>query len=95
MGEKPIYGLIFVFFSGKNRFSRAIFPAFLALFSPIFGFLAQLFDFFLRLKIQFPGHNSEIFLGLNRQFLGHNSESFLGLNYYVSRALSASIDVSM
>ena len=79
----------------KIDFLCAIFPAFLALFSPIFGFVAQLFDFFLRLEIQFPWHNFEIFLGLNRQFLGHNFESFLGLNYYVSLSLSASIDFSM
>ena len=82
MGEKPIFGLIFVFFSGKNRVSRPFFPAFLAVFSPIFDFLAHFFDFFLGLKIHFLGHNFDIFLGLKTRFLGHNSEIFLGQNYF-------------
>ena len=82
MGEKQFFGLILAFFSGKKRLSRPLFPAFLALFSPIVEFLAHFFDFFLGLTIKFLGHNSEIFLGLERRFLGHNSEMFLGQKYF-------------
>ena len=82
MGEKPIFGRIFVFFSGKNRVSRPLFRAFLAVFSPIFDFLAHFFDFFLGLKIQFLGHDFDIFLGLKRRILGQNSEIFLGQNNF-------------
>ena len=66
VGEKRFFGLISVFFSGKNRVSRPLFPAFLAFFSPIFEFLAHFFDFFLGLKIQFLGHNSAIFWFFSR-----------------------------
>ena len=56
VGEKQFFGLILTFFLGKNRLSRPLFPAFLALFSPIFEFLAHSFlKFFSGWKDGFSG----------------------------------------
>ena len=66
------FWLNFRLFTGKNWLSQAFIPAYWALFSLIFEFLAHFFDFFLGLKTQFLRHSSEVLLGLRNGVSGTN-----------------------